>query len=151
MENKFLIYFVKFLYTFFKIDPFQCFTDINKAWLERHSCACIQMCSHDFEISEKHFTQFLFTNLSVENLMIISKIVERIAAEIRSCFNRFAVQPIGGACFKTNGLPLGCKEFYFKYKISFFSTWRLQAVSIWMQTLIFCELWIFENLKLKLY
>ena len=46
--------------------------------------------------------------------MIVSKIVERIAAEIRSCFNRFAVQPIGGACFKTNGLPLGCKKFYFK-------------------------------------
>ena len=57
---------------------------------------------------------FLVTNLTVENLMIVSKIVERIAAEIRSCFNRFAVQPIGGACFKTNGLPLGCKEFYFK-------------------------------------
>ena len=70
----------------------------------------------------KTIFQFLFTNLTVENLMIVSKIVERIAAEIRSCFNRFAVQPIRGACFKTNGLPLGCKKNYFKYKISFFST-----------------------------
>ena len=80
------------------------------------------MCGHDFKISEK-FIQielFLITNLTVENLMIVSKIVERIAAEIRSCFNRFAVQPIRGACFKTNGLPLGCKRNYFKYKISFF-------------------------------